>query len=445
MKDKYTIPAATLCCMLTSCTQAKEQETAEEQTVLYTGLRWLSKINDIPLSLDPNTDSYGVYGVYFTSAVQELTLLSLLDNGQGSLMMTYSFSAEMMIDSASVVAYSVAEQEERGFSYNCASSCTIQLAESALDCMLQDEVLSCIHLEGEDINIHEDVMEEGMTVEFSVLPSTFEPVEDTLYYADIPQIENDGACYDIELDSQQGYALSWGSAHDSTDNFSIDCPFPEGESHNLDLIDVSFTWTAPRSGCYIFSSLGSFGIFDAAIQIRDVCGEQTLACDWYDGEVSSYLDSSKMADPRLEYAVEEGETYTIILDMDFMEEDFALYNMSIIEKSEIVNATEYLEADSPMVGTFANAETSVLTVCGLMSGVQKWLWTAPSEGIFDFEASAGALIRLTPLSCGEQSQCSVDWEGTHSTSIQTQEGMTWMIELGRGSQSSTDQFTFVFP
>ena len=78
--------------MLTSCTESKEQDTEEEKTELYTGLRWLSKINDIPLSLNPEIYSYGVYGAYFESGVQERTLLSFFEKGQVSLMRTYSFT-----------------------------------------------------------------------------------------------------------------------------------------------------------------------------------------------------------------------------------------------------------------------------------------------------------------------------------------------------------------
>ena len=120
-------------------------------------------------------------------------------------------------------------------------------------------------------------------------------------------------CYDDDAMSELG-EIMYGVIEDETDDLTTDCEDEE------ELSDAAVLWTAPRTGRYTLSTLGSD--FDTILSVQSPdCGEE-LDCNdnWFGGMFGTHS--------RMNVSLEEGESIVIVVSpYDSSEE--GVYRVSI--------------------------------------------------------------------------------------------------------------------
>ncbi|MBK8170978.1 MAG: putative metal-binding motif-containing protein [Sandaracinaceae bacterium] len=128
-------------------------------------------------------------------------------------------------------------------------------------------------------------------------------------------------CPTFGLGSMEGLNIANGDTFGRSSEFSARCGGGAGSP------DVSYSWTAPRSGSYVFETTGSS--FDTVLSLRSSCGGSELECDDDGGGGGQ---SSRFA-----HTFAEGESVIIVID-GFSDTSEGEYTLSIRER--MVGVTE---------------------------------------------------------------------------------------------------------
>ncbi len=101
------------------------------------------------------------------------------------------------------------------------------------------------------------------------------------------------------VDSEIELGITQGDTTGEASDFDPSCADPAGSGP-----DVAFLFTAPESGTYVMSSVGSDPLFDTILSVLDAEGVSELACD----------DAPALLPSEIEISLTEGQSVIVVLD-----------------------------------------------------------------------------------------------------------------------------------
>ncbi len=358
--------------------------------------------------------SYGVSVSY--QSYSQLFLSIAEDNSYFIQLYEYS----MMLSIAEEELYNASYGESYGYAVDVSVSengdYLIDFEGEVLVCELTGEELSCL-IDGTEVmweRFEGEIPERTEEEEISV---TLEP----------PVFEDNGACYDLDLGTEEGEALAWGALSDVEDDFVPEC----GENG----VDVAFLWTAPAAGCYQFTTAGSFAYL--SLELRSACDEEIFDCG------SQAIIREMSAD----------ESAVVLIDglPQGEQSEFPLFNLSILpyEGASLSGSPTDLGAALGEVVSLRALEGTVeiQTNCGDLSFGEAFMWTAPATGTVNIDTFGSDFDTILSVSSGSCSAGSCNDDALEAVedeylnalvTLEVEEGSSYEIAVGglSGSQGN---------
>lgn len=241
-----------------------------------------------------------------------------------------------------------------------------------------------------------------------------------------------GTCADVDLGSVLGSSVATGSSTGAGNDYTGTCGGGSAE-------DVSYTWTAPGTGTFEFTTLGSS--FDTVLMMwSDDCAEQYECNDDYAGIGTR---------SGFERDLIEGEEVVIVVDAWSTGSGDYVLNVAATTEYDCTDggdddadgvtdcedtdcsSTLYCEtpcADDDLGSAFGDSVASGNTTGGgddYMSGCAfyetedvSWRWTAPADGVYTIDTVGSSYDTMLSVETGEcagsEIACNDDTVGTTS-------------------------------
>ena len=155
--------------------------------------------------------------------------------------------------------------------------------------------------------------------------------------------------------------------------------------------DFTYLWTAPRSGTYVFNTVGSN--FDTVLYLKTVCSGAPVRCD---------DDSGGNLTSRLEYTVNQGDKLLITVD-GYGPSSQGNYKLNIRQKGyECADIDIDDMANAAIGSSTAAAANRVTSNCGGAGPDVTFLWRAPESGVYVFDTQGSKFDTVLSLrsTCG---------------------------------------------
>ncbi|MBI4816238.1 MAG: hypothetical protein HY791_08270 [Deltaproteobacteria bacterium] len=207
------------------------------------------------------------------------------------------------------------------------------------------------------------------------------------------------ACPPVDLGSVVGKNVARGDTRGATDQMFTACIGPQGAG------DALMTWTAPISGRYTFTTVGSD--FDTTIQII-----RGVSCNEYYPPIELCVDDTpEGVAASVSAAVLAGETITVVIGG--YAHSAGEFVLGIVPPAPDTCPNGDLGTaigDAVAVGTTVGQGHSVDPSCapGEFAGDLSYTWTAPSDGRFAFDTFGSAFTTTLVLSAsceGPELEC----------------------------------------